>query len=109
MRTLWLVGLAAIVALGGAQTRTQRGATQQDDGRIPIAQAAQELGQKFKAQIVVDPALTLRVKPSEADTLERALDEITRRRAMSSGAKSIPIRCWAQSQVQSRFSAQSAH
>jgi len=77
MRTLWMVGLAAIVALGSAQTRTQRGAQQQDDGRVPIAQVAQELGQKFKAQIVVDPALTLRVKPSEAETLERALDEIT--------------------------------
>ena len=78
MRTLWMVGLVAMVALGSAQTRAPRGgATQQDDGRIPIAQAAQELGQKFKAQIVVDPALTLRVRPSEADTLERALDEIT--------------------------------
>jgi hypothetical protein len=51
MRTLWLVGLAVLVSLGGAQTRTQRGATQQDDGRIPIAQAAQELAQKFKAQM----------------------------------------------------------
>jgi hypothetical protein len=77
MRTLWLVGLAALVSLGSAQTRTQRGATQQDDGRIPIAQAAQELAQKFKVQIVVDPALTLRVAPSQAETLERALDEIT--------------------------------
>ena len=77
MRTLWLVGLAALVSLGSAQTRTQRGATQQNDGRIPIAQAAQELAQKFKVQIVVDPALTLRVAPSQAETLERALDEIT--------------------------------
>jgi hypothetical protein len=77
MRTLWLVGLAAIVSLSGAQTRTQRGAAQQDDGRIPIAQAAQELAQKFKVQIVVDPALTLRVTPPQAETLERALDEMT--------------------------------
>jgi hypothetical protein len=77
MRMLWMVGLAALVALSSAQTRTQRGSQQQDDGRLPIAQVAQELAQKFKAQIVVDPALTLRVKPSEADTLERALDEIT--------------------------------
>jgi hypothetical protein len=58
---LWLVGLAAIVALGGAQTRTQRGATQQNDGRIPIAQAAQELAQKFKAQIVVRVAIIRRI------------------------------------------------
>jgi hypothetical protein len=77
MRTLWLVGLAALMSLSSAQTRSQRGAQQQDDGRIPIAQAAQELAQKFKVQIVVDPALTLRVAPSQADTLERALDEIT--------------------------------
>jgi hypothetical protein len=77
MRTLWLVGLAALMSLSSAQTRSQRGAQQQDDGRIPIAQAAQELAQKFKVQIVVDPALTLRVVPSQAETLERALDEIT--------------------------------
>jgi hypothetical protein len=77
MRTLWLVGLAALMSLSSAQTRSQRGAQQQDDGRIPIAQAAQELAQKFKVQIVVDPALTLRVAPSQAETLERALDEIT--------------------------------
>ncbi len=108
MRTLWLVGLAALVSLGSAQPRTQRGATQQDDGRIPIAQAAQELAQKFKVQIVVDPALTLRVAPSQADTLERALDEITAQRARSSGARCIPIKCWARSQMRSRFSALSA-
>ena len=77
MRMLWMVGLATLVALSSAQTRTQRGAQPQNDGRIPIAQAAQELEQKFKVQIVVDPALTLRVRPSEADTLERALDELT--------------------------------
>jgi len=77
MRTLWLVGLAATLSLGGAQRGTQRGATQQEDGRVPIAQVAQELAQKFNASIIVDPALTLRVKPSQADTLERALDEIT--------------------------------
>ncbi len=77
MRTLWLVGLAAVVSLGSAQTRTQRGATKQEDGRVPIAQAAQELAQKFKVQIVVDPALTLRVNPPQADDLERALDEMT--------------------------------
>lgn len=77
MRTLWMVGLAAAVSLSGAQTRTQRGATQQEDGRVPIAQAAQELAQKFNVQIVVDPALTLRVNPSKAEELERALDELT--------------------------------
>ncbi|BCW94558.1 MAG: hypothetical protein WHS44_11615 [Fimbriimonadales bacterium] len=77
MRTLWLVGLAAVVSLGSAQTRTQRGATQQEDGRVPIAQAAQELARKFSVQIVVDPALTLRVNPPKADDLERALDEMT--------------------------------
>ncbi|MCS7301397.1 MAG: hypothetical protein NZ556_07580 [Fimbriimonadales bacterium] len=78
MRTVWLVGVALLVALSGAQTggRTQRGAAQQDDGRIPIAQAAQEVAQKFKVQIVVDPSLTLRVKPTQADTLEKALDEL---------------------------------
>lgn len=77
MRMLWLVGLAAMVSLSVAQTRPQRGAAPQDDGRVPIAQAAQEIAQKFSVQIVVDPALTLRVRPSQADTLERALDEIT--------------------------------
>lgn len=79
MRTVWLVGLAAAVALGYAQTggRTQRGASQQDDGRVPIAQAAQEVAQKFKVQIIVDPNLNVRVTPTQADTLERALDEIT--------------------------------
>ncbi|MGQ9656945.1 MAG: hypothetical protein ACUVV1_03450 [Fimbriimonadales bacterium] len=77
MRLFWLVGLAAIVSLSDAQTRPQRGAASQDDGRVPIAQAAQEVAQKFSVQIVVDPALTLRVRPSQADTLERALDELT--------------------------------
>lgn len=77
MRLLWLVGLAAMVSLSGAQTRPQRGTASQDDGRVPIAQAAQEVAQKFSVQIVVDPALTLRVRPSQADTLERALDELT--------------------------------
>lgn len=78
MRTMWLVGLAALVALSGAQAggRTQRGATQKDDGRVPIAQAAQEVAQKFKVQIIVDPALTVRVTPTQADTLEKALDEL---------------------------------
>lgn len=78
MRTMWLVGLAALVALSSAQTggRTQRGATQKDDGRVPIAQAAQEVAQKFKVQIIVDPALTVRVMPAQADTLEKALDEL---------------------------------
>lgn len=57
--------------------RTQRGATQQEDGRVPIAQAAQELARKFSVQIVVGPALTLRVNPPKADDLERALDEMT--------------------------------
>jgi len=77
--TLWLVGLATSLALSGAQVssgRTQRGTTQQDDGRVPLAQAVQELAQKFKVQIVVDPELTARVKPATADTLERALDEL---------------------------------
>jgi hypothetical protein len=75
---MWLVGLAALVALSGAQAggRTQRGATQKDDGRVPIAQAAQEVAQKFKVQIIVDPALTVRVTPTQADTLEKALDEL---------------------------------
>lgn len=79
MRMVWLVGLAVTIALGSAQTgaRTQRGASQQDDGRVPIAQAAQEIAQKFKVQIVVDPNLTTRVAPTQADTLERALDELT--------------------------------
>lgn len=78
MRTMWLVGLAALVALSGAQTggRTQRSAPQKDDGRVPIAQAAQEVAQKFKVQIIVDPALTVRVLPPQADTLEKALDEL---------------------------------
>ncbi|MCX7992484.1 MAG: DUF3106 domain-containing protein [Fimbriimonadales bacterium] len=79
MRTIWLVGLAAIVALSSAQAggRTQRGAKQQDDGRIPLAQAAQEVAQKYKVQIIVDPSLTVRVNPAKADTLEGALDELT--------------------------------
>jgi len=78
MRTMWLMGLAALVALSGAQAggRTQRGATQKDDGRVPIAQAAQEVAQKFKVQIIVDPALTVRVTPTQADTLEKALDDL---------------------------------
>jgi len=78
MRAMWLVGLAALVALSGAQAggRTQRGATQKDDGRVPIAQAAQEVAQKFKVQIIVDPALTVRVTPTQADTLEKALDDL---------------------------------
>jgi hypothetical protein len=75
---MWLMGLAALVALSGAQAggRTQRGATQKDDGRVPIAQAAQEVAQKFKVQIIVDPALTVRVTPTQADTLEKALDDL---------------------------------
>ncbi|MCX7925035.1 MAG: DUF3106 domain-containing protein [Fimbriimonadales bacterium] len=78
MRMVWLVGLALTVALSGAQTggRTQRGSKQQDDGRVPIAQAAQEVAQKFKVQIIVDPTLTARVTPTQADTLEKALDEL---------------------------------
>jgi len=78
MRTMWLVGLAALIALGGAQTggRTQRSAPQKDDGRVPIAQAAQEVAQKFKVQIIVDPTLTVRVTPTQADTLEKALDDL---------------------------------
>lgn len=79
MRMMWLVGLAATMALGVAQTgaRAQRGAAQADDGRVPIAQAAQEIAQKFKVQIIVDPTLTARVVPPQAETLERALDELT--------------------------------
>lgn len=79
MRMRWLVaGLAMTVALSGAQTggRTQRDTRTPDDGRVPIAQAAQEVAQKFKVQILVDPALTVRVPPAQADTLERALDEL---------------------------------
>ncbi|MCS7209427.1 MAG: hypothetical protein NZ874_07635 [Fimbriimonadales bacterium] len=77
-RMVCLVGLVMVVALGGAQTRSQsRSTTQQNDGRIPITQAAQELAQKFKVQIIVDPALTARVTPAQAETLERALDELT--------------------------------
>ncbi len=78
MRMMWLVGLALTVALSGAQAggRTQRGTTPQDDGRVPIAQVAQEVAQKFKVRIIVDPALTVRVTPTQADTLEKALDDL---------------------------------
>lgn len=78
MRTIWLAGLAAAIAFCGAQTggRTQRETKPADDGRIPIAQAAQELAQKFKVQIIVDPTLTVRVSPPQADTLEGALDAL---------------------------------
>ncbi|CUU04104.1 hypothetical protein GBSOP10_103135 [Armatimonadetes bacterium GBS] len=48
-----------------------------EDGRVPISQAITEIAQKFSVRIVVDPALTARVKPATAETLERALDEIT--------------------------------
>ena len=77
MRMMWLVGVAltAVFSYGQAGTRSQRG-QQQDDGRIPIARAAQELAQKFTVQIIVDPALTARVAPPQADTLEKALDEM---------------------------------
>ncbi|MFN7017704.1 MAG: hypothetical protein ACK4RG_00330 [Fimbriimonadales bacterium] len=77
MRMMWLVGVAlmAVLSHGQVGTRSQRG-QQQDDGRVPIVQAAQELAQKFKVQIVVDPALTVRVAPPQADTLEKALDEM---------------------------------
>ncbi|MFN3689542.1 MAG: hypothetical protein ACK4UU_01300, partial [Fimbriimonadales bacterium] len=77
MRTMWLMGIALLAGLSYGQvgTRTQRG-QQQHDGRVPIAQAAQELAQKFQVQIVVDPTLTMRVAPPQAETLEKALDEM---------------------------------
>ncbi len=83
MEKLWkqmvVGGLVVMVALASAQTgtRTQRGTQQQDDGRIPIAQAVQRLSEKFNTKILVDPLLTTRVRPVEADSLEAGLDQIT--------------------------------
>lgn len=77
-RTFWLVGLGLSIALSGAQTggRAPRGTASQEDGRIPLTQAVQELAQRFKAQVVVDPNLDARVNPPKATTLEQALDEL---------------------------------
>ncbi|MCS7273163.1 MAG: hypothetical protein NZ550_03335 [Fimbriimonadales bacterium] len=75
---LWLMGLGLVVTLSGAQTsgRAPRSTAPQDDGRIPLSQAVQELAQKFKAQIVLDPTLEARVSLPKATTLEQALDEL---------------------------------
>ncbi len=59
-----------------AQTRQTPSRSQQEDGRVPFTQAVQELAQKFSVKIVVDPALTMRVRPSTAESLEKALDEL---------------------------------
>ncbi len=81
MEKLWrniaVGGLVVMVALTSAQTgaRTPRGA-QQDDGRIPIAEAVQRLADKFKTKVIVDPLLNMRVQPVEADNLEAGLDQI---------------------------------
>ncbi|MFQ3610295.1 MAG: hypothetical protein SNJ72_02270 [Fimbriimonadales bacterium] len=83
MKKLWkpigVGGLVVMVAFASAQTgmRSTRGTQQPDDGRIPIAQAVQQLADKFKVQIFVDPLLTARVKPVEVETLEAGLDQIT--------------------------------
>jgi phosphoribosylformylglycinamidine (FGAM) synthase PurS component len=72
---LWTV-LFSFAQSGQATRGSTKSGAQKDDGRIPIVQAAQELEKQFSAKILVDPSLTARVKPPQAETLERALDEI---------------------------------
>lgn len=78
-KSIGVGGLVVMVALASAQTgmRSTRSTQQPDDGRIPIAQAVQQLAEKFKAQVFVDPLLNARVRPVEAETLEAGLDQIT--------------------------------
>lgn len=84
MRIGWILMLGLCVVLwafaqsGQAPRSGAKGSSQKDDGRIPIAQAAQELEKKFAVKILVDPGLTARVNPPQAETLERALDELVR-------------------------------
>jgi hypothetical protein len=78
--TILILGLW-MTLFGLAQSgQTARGGTksgdQKDDGRIPIVQVARELEKRFSVKILVDPGVTARVKPSQAETLERALDEV---------------------------------
>ena len=83
MRIAWTIGLGLCAALllafaqsGQASRGSAKEGSSKDDGRIPITQAAQELEKKFSVKVLVDPGLTARVRPSQADTLERALDEL---------------------------------
>lgn len=85
MRIGWILVLSAwatisvALAQGGQATRGgTTGSAQKEDGRVPIAQAAQTLEQKFSVKIFVDPGLTARVNPPQSETLERALDELVR-------------------------------
>ncbi len=77
---IWMVAFSILVFLtaysqSGQAARAQS-SSQQEDGRVPFTQAVQELAQKFSTRIVVDPALTARVRPSTADSVEKALEEL---------------------------------
>ncbi len=83
MRIGWIlmlsVGFALVIASaqsGQAPRGSAKGSPQKEDGRIPITQVAQDLEKRFSVKILVDPALSARVNPPQADTLERALDEL---------------------------------
>lgn len=80
MRHLVVVvcGLMLLTIVVGQQpSGAKRDTKNPDDGRVPISQAVEELAKRFSVRIVIDPMLTTRVKPPTADTLERALDELT--------------------------------
>ncbi len=72
----WMALLMGLAQNGSAPRGGTKGSAQKDDGRIPIAQAAQELSSKFSVKIVVDPLMTARVQPPQAKELESALNEL---------------------------------
>lgn len=72
-----LCGFAVAIVLGQTSSDSKRDTNAPSDERVPIAQAVEEVAKKFSVRIVVDPLLTARVKPASAESLERALDELT--------------------------------
>ncbi len=70
-----VVGILAVWIAYGQDGGAQKSAPHQEE-RIPLTQAVQELAKKFSVRIVADPALTVQVRPSSEENLEKALDAL---------------------------------